>query len=99
MIFEIIVMKMHIDTNEYVSREKRSIPLAVILRLIYILLSEFPSGLTSHIMISELESRWRAAIKRCEYSGKLQQGLTNKYFNSHDTLRGQLQKIDDFRYY
>ena len=62
-------------------------------------LAQYPSGLTSSVMITILEQRWRDAVRRGEHSGKLWGVLTNQQLESSDVLEGTLALVegDGFR--
>ena len=61
------------------------------------ILQQYPSGVTRAVMLTELEHRWRDAVKRGEHSGKLWSVLTNMQVDSTDILSGVIDPKDGFR--
>ena len=50
-------------------------------------------------MLTELEHRWRTALRRGELAGRLKQALSNKQLALGEVLAGTLGRVDDnFRY-
>jgi hypothetical protein len=57
----------------------------------------YPTGLTRAVLLTELEVKWRMAVRRGEHTHKLGQVLMLLQLELSDVVTGILQPIDDFR--
>jgi hypothetical protein len=60
-------------------------------------LQQYPSGLSQSVLLTEVDSKWVAALKRGENAGRLRQVLATSQVSKADTLQGMLDLIDEFR--
>jgi len=60
------------------------------------ILNSHPRGVSKDVLLTELESRWKKSLKRCEHGGKLSQCVATKELNLSDILEGKLTKKDEF---
>lgn len=63
-----------------------------------ITLKKYPSGVTSAILITELESNWRSFVNRGMNTGRMNQILKTRKMSLFDIVTGELKKIDNFRF-
>jgi len=61
------------------------------------ILQMYPTGLTRAVLLTELEVKWRMAVRRGEHTHKLGQVLMLMQLELSDIVTGILQPIDDFR--
>lgn len=62
-------------------------------------LQNHPSGVSRSVLLTELEHRWRTALRRGELAGRLKQALSNKQLATGEVLAGTLGRVDDlYRY-
>lgn len=60
------------------------------------ILNGHPRGISKDVLLTELESRWKTSLKRCEYGGKLSQCVAQKELNLSDIIEGKLTKTNEF---
>ena len=75
----------------------RSPPFSWSNREAMLILGQYPAGVTRAVMLTELEHRWRDAVRRGEHSGKLWNVLMNMQLDLADVLSGVLEPKDGFR--
>ena len=57
----------------------------------------YPTGVTRAMLLTELEVKWRMAVRRGEHAGKLGQVLMLLQLELTEVISGTLTGIDDFR--
>ena len=60
-------------------------------------LQHYPTGVTKAVLITELEVKWRQAVRRGEHTGKLGQVLSLLQLELSDVISGFLIPVDEFR--
>ena len=60
-------------------------------------LQQYPAGMTRSVLLTELESRFRQAVRRGEHSGKLLRVITQNQLEPSEVITGKFLRIDDFR--
>lgn len=60
-------------------------------------LRAYPAGVSRTVLLTELEHKWRSAVRRGENAGKLKRVLASAQLALHETLDGTLSRLDEFR--
>ena len=79
-----------------VKNNHRTPPFPWVVKETLVILQQYPAGVTRSLILTEVEHRWRDAVKRGEHSGKLWSVLTNMQLEPSDVLAGMLHG-DGFR--
>ena len=59
----------------------------------------YPAGVSRSVLLTELEHKWRSAVRRGENAGKLKRVLASNQLGLHEVLDGALSRVDDdFRF-
>lgn len=62
-------------------------------------LQSYPAGVSRSVLLTELEHKWRSAVRRGENAGKLKRVLASNQLALHEMLDGALFRVDDdFRF-
>ena len=93
-----VLESLWLEVGGYCSKNRhRSPPFSWIANHGLSVLQQYPAGMTRAVLVTELELRWRNAVRRGEHAGKLKQVLSAKQLELSDILVGKLKPIDDFR--
>ncbi len=61
-------------------------------------LQQYPAGMTQAVLLTELEAKWRQAVRSGEHTGKLLRVLTTKQLELNEVISGIIVPQDDFRF-